>query len=818
MGNSASTASGGRAPGKPVDDKEKYKSFPGSAFLEKAICGSIDTTDPAEYEGAPMATRLLKRADKMCISSPDEHKEENFPFDAYSVTGEPRAAVNPSSALLARALVSEVTDNPKTMTPKDMAAREKALLKAQKRAQASVGDANATRVVGGQGHPHVISSLAYALTGDDAAANVCVHPTHGNNAVAVQPGSLDAARNIDSPVDAGPFSVTIGLSLSRHSPQVGHADSVTRQTAFDFNELQDRGYKYVSSTDQHGWRAGGGEPVIAKPSADSKVPSPDFTHLPILHIHCQSQAQVDQVIHALASGEIFIPHMQLTPQQLSVNGNSPPDLVVQFGCERNDDLPPDEWNNWCLEFMHNQCYEYFQGVGAVWNSRPFGITLAKQVRWKTVKHMNRYFANAERVIDTWRENGPQTLDPELSYIQGGATTEEVSRPHGIYLLRNGVPTNYFGPNFEAPYTTKMTRSLLHNVLAKSWDMKKRGWSSTPMPTLVAPTTLMAAAFGCHDPTSGGFVAAEATDKTPHAAMNGLSLEEKKEDGVAAGAHRSVPKTAPGVDVVTSSNNSRYSVDEFSTDQAQSVAASGYAQSVAASGTTVMHNNKSVQSKQRLFADDDWAVDSNSPKDAKDALNAERQRQSELISKAKTASNGIKGGKSSLSMKPVSPNANPSPRGGRLEKDSVFSLDYSEDGSNTMFTQDGGSTLLGQHFAGDTSVSTVGRKEESTMDDGSEMLSIQESTSSYMSVVPTDEELFAVGWAKAMDSKSGNYYYFTLDRKTIVWENPLSTGMSTGMSTATPMDPSLYTRNGFVHRWLHCRSQIVECNFFPTTSF
>jgi hypothetical protein len=39
-------------------------------------------------------------------------------------------------------------------------------------------------------------------------------------------------------------------------------------------------------------------------------------------------------------------------------------------------------------------------------------------------------------------------------------------------------------------------------------------------------------------------------------------------------------------------------------------------------------------------------------------------------------------------------------------------------------------------------------------------------------VPSDEDLFAVGWAKALDSKSGSYYYFTLDRSKIVWDNPL----------------------------------------------
>jgi hypothetical protein len=60
------------------------------------------------------------------------------------------------------------------------------------------------------------------------------------------------------------------------------------------------------------------------------------------------------------------------------------------------------------------------------------------------------------------------------------------------------------------------------------------------------------------------------------------------------------------------------------------------------------------------------------------------------------------------------------------------------------------------------------------DDESALLSLQESSSSSMqSVVPTDEELFSVGWAKALDPKSGSYYYFTLDRTRTIWENPLT---------------------------------------------
>ena len=296
-------------------------------------------------------------------------------------------------------------------------------------------------------------------------------------------------------------TLTIGLSLSRRHSNVGHPDTVTRQTAFDFNELQDRAYKYVSSTDASGWRAGGGErgandsnttPVNASQNKDNmnssantshKVAAPDTVHIPILSIECEDGNAVEYVIRAIARGEVLIPHMSVTPEALSVNGISPPDLIVRFGCERNDDVPPDQWSNWCLEFIHNQLYELFantHGCNAIWTLRPFHLVMAKKVRWRTVKHMNQFFAHSEKVIAAWREKGPQHLDPQLSYIEGGATPEEVAKPHGIYLLRDGHPTNYFPPNLEPPYTSKMSRSLLMNVLNKSWDRKKRDWSSESM--------------------------------------------------------------------------------------------------------------------------------------------------------------------------------------------------------------------------------------------------------------------------------------------------------------------------------------------------
>jgi hypothetical protein len=893
------------------DDKTKYKSFPGSAFLEKTLCGSIDTTDPEEYEGAPYATQLFKRADKLCISSPTERKGASFPFDASSLTEEQQkdrateeTSQNQSSSLLARALMSEVTDNPKTMTPAAMTAREKALLKAQMGASKSAanhaarspGDsynAASPRPVGSQGQPNVIGSLAYALTGDETVANVCVHPSQITPTLGSQHDSafsLDAACNrteILTPksnkgavaaAPDGPFAVTIALCLSQYNAAVGHPDTVTRQTAFDFNEVQDRTYKYVSSTSAQGWQAGGGEkgtitdaqshaessshanttkggvdPLVIPTEKVEKQPHVDVSHIPILHVNCQNQQQVDQIIHALASGEIFIPHMEIIPEALTATNNSPPDLMVRFGCERNDDLPPDEWNNWCVEFMHNQCYEYFHGLGALWMPRPFGIRIASQVQWKTVKHMNRYFAQAERVIDDWRSQGPQTLDPELSF--GDTKPEEVAHPHGIYLLRNGTPTNYFGPNFERPYTTRMTRSLLHNVLAKSWDSRRREWSSTPIPRLVEPVTLMAAALGCHDPSAGGFLATEATtssggivgSRLHHSAIGitaapqvGSTTSKMRALNTASQSKSYLqPTSANGKKqesteqddekkmeecfdrrAVSKKAGSRYSTESVlsrersiepngstsPTELAPSVVASTYAQSVAASGTTVMHTNGAG-----LYSDEDWANEFGGfeeeqwpsgvqapsgwqKKKAEKGLQHTsfqapgkgNQRQTELlpkgnfIDKSKTTT-----GRNVPRQKPGPPASNfgntiyalngGSPR--KSERGSEFSLDYSEDGASTMLSVPDQSTLLGQHYVGDAS----SRNEQ---DDESAVLSLQESTSSFISVIPTDEELLAVGWAKAMDAKSGNYYYFTFDRKKVVWDNPLMMGPL----TTNPRDP------------------------------
>lgn len=72
----------------------------------------------------------------------------------------------------------------------------------------------------------------------------------------------------------------IGLSLSRKSDR-GHPDSITLQTAFDLNNVIDRDYEYVASTNDDGWLVGGGEPGYPK---SYKLPAKDSAHIEIMRI------------------------------------------------------------------------------------------------------------------------------------------------------------------------------------------------------------------------------------------------------------------------------------------------------------------------------------------------------------------------------------------------------------------------------------------------------------------------------------------------------------------------------------------------------
>eukprot|EP00957_Ditylum_brightwellii_P201600 15326345-Ditylum_brightwellii.AAC.1 len=72
----------------------------------------------------------------------------------------------------------------------------------------------------------------------------------------------------------------VGLSLTRKS-DVGNAGSITHQEAFDLNDVLDRDYEFLMSSNDDGWLVGGGEPG---PPTSYKLAAKDSSHVEIMRI------------------------------------------------------------------------------------------------------------------------------------------------------------------------------------------------------------------------------------------------------------------------------------------------------------------------------------------------------------------------------------------------------------------------------------------------------------------------------------------------------------------------------------------------------
>jgi hypothetical protein len=170
----------------------------------------------------------------------------------------------------------------------------------------------------------------------------------------------------------------IGLCLTRHYTKEeeprANPYSISRQTQFDFNEIQDRDYEYFVATNDDGWLVGGGEN-----SESYKLPNPDSAHCgkpayfdadmcimmhpEIMRVGTFEEnlggVSVEAIAAAIESGVILIPHIALMPSFVLRNNDSPPEIELKFEMERNESLPCDMWANWQLQFIHNQLFEYF---------------------------------------------------------------------------------------------------------------------------------------------------------------------------------------------------------------------------------------------------------------------------------------------------------------------------------------------------------------------------------------------------------------------------------------------------------------------------
>jgi hypothetical protein len=310
----------------------------------------------------------------------------------------------------------------------------------------------------------------------------------------------------------------------------GHPATVTRQNAFDLNEVIDRNYTYVFSTNDDGWLVGGGEPG---PPLSYKLAAPDSAHVEIMRIGTYRAEwggiSVEDIVQALQSGKILIPQVEVVPTAVVANRDQPPELEIRFDMlpdispvttsHLRTKLPTVGSNdnaevavvgstsdlaesisrlpvNWQLRFIHNQLFRYFQAPSRFCPGA-FHSTILRKAEFRSPEARRAFFDKCRHVIQRWRLiSGPQPLVPPSDYhpeneehaqdsvvvvkcngepIPNEPTYHDAYRS-GIYLFtdRNTI-THRFLPNFLPPYDTPAKRHIIDNILSEKWSESTMAW-------------------------------------------------------------------------------------------------------------------------------------------------------------------------------------------------------------------------------------------------------------------------------------------------------------------------------------------------------
>ena len=298
----------------------------------------------------------------------------------------------------------------------------------------------------------------------------------------------------------------LGLSLARKSDN-GHPASQTHQTSFDFNEVIDREYKYIFSTNDDGWLVGGGEPG---PPKSYKLAAPDSAHVEIMRIGTLNEEwggiPLYTIVDAFKSAKILIPEITVVPTAVVANRDVPPELEIRFDmkpafhAEEGSDLPALPVN-WQLRFLHNQLFRLFQNPSRFCPGS-FHSTIVRKAEFRSLQHRAEYFSNCDKVIARWRSEGPKPLDPPVTKnieriqcpkitVHGGEIGSSPKYKSGIWLFVDREnPTHLFEPNFLPPYDTDEKRKIIIEVLSQDWDETTLSWKlAEPLPKPQVPVSV-----------------------------------------------------------------------------------------------------------------------------------------------------------------------------------------------------------------------------------------------------------------------------------------------------------------------------------------
>ena len=287
----------------------------------------------------------------------------------------------------------------------------------------------------------------------------------------------------------------LGLSLTRNAPDqpLSHPETISRQTQFDFNALQDRSYEFFAGTSDDGWLAGGGE------SGESfTLEDRDSAHIELTRVGSFTNGisgssswggvPLEVLTDILTNGTIKIPHIAITPTSVRGSGFTgdtlpPPEVEVRFDVEPHTTLPINEWPNWALLFVHNQIFTHLN-FPARFCPGPFHMTYVRHAQFRNQSAMNAYFEGASKTVEEWHKRGPVTLTPESDPTAKGFVSaplgEELRKPHGLYLFKTRAePLRYFAPNWDGPYDTPEKQAVIHDVLRRIWDPATLTWGKSP---------------------------------------------------------------------------------------------------------------------------------------------------------------------------------------------------------------------------------------------------------------------------------------------------------------------------------------------------
>uniref|UniRef100_A0A6V2CFQ9 Uncharacterized protein n=1 Tax=Ditylum brightwellii TaxID=49249 RepID=A0A6V2CFQ9_9STRA len=234
------------------------------------------------------------------------------------------------------------------------------------------------------------------------------------------------------------------------------------------------------SSNDDGWLVGGGEPG---PPTSYKLAAKDSSHVEIMRIGTYRPdwggISEEDIVSALNSGKILIPQMEVVPTAVVANPDTPPELEIRFDMDPPmpdfDDLSTPLPDNWCIRFVHNQLFKYFE-FPSRFCPGPFHSTILRKADFRSPAHKEAYFAKCDAAIKKWRLGGPKPLNNGGWDVDGKPLEETSEYNSGLWLFldRKNI-THFFKPNFLPPYDTREKRELILDFLSEEWDQDELVW-------------------------------------------------------------------------------------------------------------------------------------------------------------------------------------------------------------------------------------------------------------------------------------------------------------------------------------------------------